>query len=84
MQIRKNGRNEAMNNQRETTDCQDLTLEMLTSQENISHRKLSPAEARAIWTILHPSSSLSAIHELRIILKPEIFNGARGWMICTQ
>lgn len=73
-----------MNNLREDSNCQDLTSFVATSQENISHRKLSPAEARAIWTILNPSSSLSSIHELRIVLKPEHFNGARGWMICTE
>ena len=73
-----------MDTPREENYCQDLTLAMPVSQESISHRKLSPAEARAIWTILNPSPTLSSIHELRIVLKPEHCNGARGWMICTE
>ena len=73
-----------MHNPREDENCQDLTLVMAESQGSISHRKLSPTEARAIWTILNPSSTFNSIHELRIVLKPEHFNGARGWMICTE
>jgi len=77
-------RSEAMDTPREDGHCQGLTSVIATSQENISHRKLSPAEARAIWTIVNASAPLSAIHELRIVLKPEHINGARGWMICTE
>ncbi|MGE0822541.1 MAG: hypothetical protein AB7G75_25120 [Candidatus Binatia bacterium] len=50
----------------------------------MSHRKLSEAEASAIWTILNLSSPENHPLELRIVLKPQGKVGACGWMICTE
>ena len=73
-----------MENPSEEGTYQDLTVVMAPRHERISHRKLSPTEARAIWAILNPASPRNAIHELRLVLKPEHVNGARGWMMCTE
>jgi hypothetical protein len=76
--------NRIMDNWREERKHEDLTLSTFIGRESISHRKLSPAEAHAIWTILNPSSNPSSVQELRIVLKPEHYQGARGWVICTE